>query len=103
MIWKPHHARDSRVVESSSIILLENYTNLSARMGVYIFLDVNHHVKYVGKAGARRMVEEIANAIYRGKDRGATRVKALYTRTDANALSLETAIRQYYDPPNNLQ
>ena len=59
-------------------------------------------MKYVGKAGPSRMVAEIAQAIYRRKDFGATRVKALYTNSDANALSLERELIDEYDPPNNL-
>jgi hypothetical protein len=58
-------------------------------------------VKYIGKAGAGRMVNEIQSAIDRGKDYGATRVKALYTNSSDRALVLEQALIAKYNPPNN--
>jgi hypothetical protein len=48
------------------------------------------------------MVVEIDNAIRRGKAFGTTLVKALYTNSDVNALSLENALIVKYNPPNNL-
>ena len=36
-----------------------------------------------------------------GKDLGATRVKALYTNSNRNALSLERELISVYDPPSN--
>lgn len=48
------------------------------------------------------MIVEIENAINRGKDYGATRVKALYTNSEKDALSLEGDLIEKYDPPNNL-
>lgn len=72
------------------------------RAGVYLFADVNMNVKYVGKAGAGRMADEVQSAIDRRKDRGATKVKFLYTNSDARALELERMLRFKYDPPNNL-
>jgi hypothetical protein len=48
------------------------------------------------------MVKEVSNAINRGKDYGATIVKALYTNSATNALSLEGDLKAKYNPPNNL-
>ncbi|MFT7614766.1 MAG: excinuclease UvrABC nuclease subunit [Parvicellaceae bacterium] len=104
MKWKPHHAKDNRITSTSSIKHLDNFKDLPIGRGVYILMDKNHHVKYVGKAGARRMVAEINDAINnRTKGRGATRVKALYIATENQAYAVETQLRHYYDPPNNLQ
>ena len=55
----------------------------------------------IGKAGAGRMVDEIQSAKDRGKDYGATRVKALYTNSADRAQSLEQALIEKYNPPNN--
>jgi len=47
------------------------------------------------------MVDEVADAISRKKDKNASRVGALYTNSDANALSLERDLIRKYNPPNN--
>lgn len=102
MIWNANDTNDSRVVSHAYWRQLNNYGDLEARSGVYIFADVNKQVKYIGKAGARRMVLEIESALNRRKGYGATQVKALYTNSDANALSLERDLINKYNPPNNL-
>jgi len=99
--WSISDHQDWRVVDFTRWLKLTNYQNLEERAGVYIFANVNHQVKYIGKAGAGRMVAEIGNAIRRDKDRGATLVKALYTNSTANAQSLETDLIRKYRPPNN--
>lgn len=101
MEWDPSDQNDYRVVEFSRWRNLENYGTFEERSGVYIFANVDWQVKYIGKAGAGRMVDEIQSAIDRGKDYGATRVKALYTNSADRALSLEHALIEKYDPPNN--
>ena len=103
MEWRYSDESDYRVVAKTSWYNLENYERLKERSGVYIFADVNHQVKYIGKAGARRMVDEIASAISRGKAYGASRLKALYTNSDERALSLERDLIDKYNPPNNLR
>lgn len=102
MQWETSDHQDWRVVDYTRWLNISNYQNLEARAGVYIFADVNHQVKYIGKAGAGRVVDEIYNAIYRGKNRGATRVKVLYTNSNSNATSLEAKLIEKYNPPNNL-
>lgn len=101
MIWDIGDQQDRRVVDYSSWLNLENYENLENKAGVYIFADASHDVKYNGKAGAGRMVDEISDAIRREKNKGATLVKALYTNSSENAQSLETDLINKYDPPNN--
>ena len=102
MEWDSTDANDYRVVAQSRWRDINNYRGLQARAGVYVFANINLQVKYVGKAGPGRIVDEITNALYRRKDFGATRVKALYTNSDSNALSLERKLIDLYDPPNNL-
>lgn len=103
MIWNSNDTNDYRVVSHAYWRQLNNYSDLEDRAGVYIFADVNKQVKYIGKAGARRMVLEIESALRREKGYGATQVKALYTNSDANALSLERDLINNYNPPNNLR
>ena len=95
-------AGDWRVVASAYWRNLDNYAGLEARAGIYIFANSALQVKYIGKEGAGRLVIEISSAISRGKDYGATQVKALYTNSDSNAQSLERDLINKYNPPNNL-
>lgn len=101
MKWDNKDGRDWRVVASSGWTMLSNYGNIQPRAGVYIFADSALQVKYVGKAGAGRIVLEVGSAISRGKAYGASQVRALYTNSDANAQSLESILIDKYDPPNN--
>ena len=102
MQWDSGDQRDWRVVAVCEWRSLENYQDLEPRAGVYIFADAGLQVKYIGKAGAGRMVDEVAGAIRRDKAYHATRVKALYTNSEAYAQSLESELIKKYDPPNNL-
>lgn len=102
MAWDSSDHSDYRVVAYTGWKYLENYGTFEYRAGVYLFANVNLQIKYIGKAGAGRMVIEIESAIGRGKAYGATQVKALYTNSDANALSLENDLIGKYNPPNNL-
>jgi excinuclease UvrABC nuclease subunit len=101
MIWQREDCYDNRVVKYSLWTPKFKYSLLEERAGMYLFVDDQHDVKYVGKAGAGRMVAEIRDAISRGKDKGASLVKALYTNSDPNALSLERDLINKYNPPNN--
>ena len=101
MAWDDSDHRDYRVVEYSGWRNLENYGTFEYRAGVYLFANVDLYIKYVGKAGAGRMVDEIQGAINRGKAYGATKVKALYTNSEERAASLEKALIDKYNPPNN--
>ena len=102
MIWDSSDHSDYRVIAYTGWRYLENYGTCEDRAGVYLFANADLHIKYVGKAGAGRIVIEIDNAIRRGKSYGATLVKALYTNSDANALSLESNLIAKYNPMNNL-
>lgn len=101
MIWDSSDHDDYRIVEYTGWRNQENYGTFEHRAGVYLFADVDLHVKYVGKAGAGRMVDEITSAISREKAFGATKVKALYTNSNDLALSLENYLKEKYNPPNN--
>ena len=102
MQWDSSDHSDWRVVEYTGWRYIDNYGTFEHRAGTYIFANKDLQVKYVGKAGAGRVVDEIASAIRRGKDYGATRVKVLYTNSSDNAASLERVLIDKYNPPNNL-
>jgi len=101
MKWISKDASDRRIVASSYWRKIVNYKGLVNRTGVYVFANSAYQVKYVGKAGFVRMVPEIYNAITRGKAYGASQVKALYTNSEKNALSLERDLINKYNPLNN--
>lgn len=101
MKFNPAHLSDWRVVSYTRWVAIGKH-NFEARSGVYIFASADHHVKYVGKAGPGRMQDEVNDAISRGKDYRASLVRALYTNSNANALSLEKELIKYYSPPNNI-
>ena len=101
MKWDSSDQRGRRIVSYSGWRHIKSYSGLKKKAGVYIFADVDLQVNYIGKAGAGRMVEEITDAIYRDKERGAAQVKALYTDSDEEAQSLEADLIDKYDPPNN--
>ncbi len=102
MIWDFSDHGDYRVVAYTRWRGIWNYESLEARAGVYLFANANLSVVYVGKAGPSRMIVEIESAFRRKKDRGATKVKALYTNSDDRAKTLERDLIEKYDPPNNI-
>ena len=101
MKWNPSDQQDSRIVTFTRWRNLNKYETLEERAGVYIFANIDWQVKYIGKAGAGKMVVESKNAIIRDKAYGATRVKALYTNSNEKALSLEEYLIKKYNPLNN--
>lgn len=102
MIWDSSDHRDYRIVAYTRWRYIWNYESLEARAGVYVFANAKLSVVYVGKAGAGRMIVEIESAFRRKKDRGATKVKALYTNSDDKAKTLERNLIDKYHPPNNI-
>jgi excinuclease UvrABC nuclease subunit len=101
MIWDSSDHSDYRVVSYCGWRNLENCGTLENRSGVYLFANSDLHIKYVGKAGPRRMADEAQDAIRRNKAYGASLVKALYTNSDERASSLEASLINKYNPPNN--
>jgi len=99
--WDHKDGWDRRVVKDTGWRFIENYETFEERAGIYLFANVDLQVKYVGKAGAGRIVAEIESAIRRGKDHGATQVKVLYTNSSAAAQDLETYLIRKYEPVNN--
>jgi excinuclease UvrABC nuclease subunit len=102
MQWDPNEVVDSRVVSSSDWwINLKDYETLEARAGVYLFANTKYDIKYIGTAGAGKMLQEIKGAINKKKNKGATHVRALYTNSKAKAQSLKKHLVQKYNPVNN--
>lgn len=102
MQWDPNDVVDDRVVEASEWwINLNEYEKLEPRAGVYLFANTKYDIKYIGTAGAGKMVKEIGKAIKNKKSKGATQVRALYTNSKQRAQTLEKQLIKKYDPVNN--
>ena len=102
MQWDPNDVVDSRVVSSSEWwIDLKDYKELEAKAGVYLFANAKYDIKYIGTAGARRMVQEVRRAIDRKKSKGATKIRTLYTNSTEKAQSLKKYLIAKYNPVNN--
>jgi excinuclease UvrABC nuclease subunit len=108
MKWNPKDEDDKRIVKQSPWINIDKYKEIEKRAGVYIFASADYDIKYIGKAGPRRLVLEyftileIYSALSRGKDKGATIVKALYTNSNDTASDLELDLVIKYNPENNI-
>lgn len=102
MLWDPNDVVDSRVVEASDWwINVKEFETLEERAGIYLFGNNKYDIKYIGKAGAGKMVVEIKAAIDKKKSKGATQVRALYTNAKDKAQSLEKYLIEKYNPVNN--
>ena len=102
MQWDPNEVVDTRVVTASQWwIDLKDTEKLEPRAGVYLFANAKVDIKYVGTAGAGKMIIEIKKAIKNKKSKGATKVRALYTNSKEKAQSLEKYLIQKYNPVNN--
>lgn len=108
MKWNENHENDNRIVDKTDWFLLDDYKELKENAGVYVFVNDNLDVKYIGRAGQGRMVLEhiqvfeIHSAICRGKDDGATKVKTLYTQNNERSIALEADLIKLYTPTNNI-
>jgi excinuclease UvrABC nuclease subunit len=102
MQWDPNEVVNSRVVAVSEWwINLKDFGELEARAGVYLFANSKYDIKYVGTAGAGKMVEEVRDAINKKKSKGATKIRALYTNSKEKAQSLQEYLIEKYNPVNN--
>jgi hypothetical protein len=102
MQWDPNDVVDSRVDSSSEWwIDLKDYETLEAKAGVYLLANAKYDIKYIGTAGAGKMIQEIKDAINRKNSKGATKIRALYTKSKAKAQSLEKYLTKKYNPVNN--
>ncbi|MCW4051364.1 MAG: hypothetical protein NWE89_16705 [Candidatus Bathyarchaeota archaeon] len=99
--WGPNDEKDRRILKVSPWKSLQNLGTIEPRSGVYVFTDSLYNVKYIGKAGHGKMLQEINQAMEIGKDTGAEHVKALFTTSETNAESLQRRLVSKYKPSNN--
>lgn len=97
MKWQPQQAKDNRISSSSSIIDMNNCENLEIRTGVFIIMDRDHDVYYIGKAKGKSLRDEIEKfAIKFAREISPFKIKVLYTDHYNLATTLESDLRDYY-------
>ncbi|MCK4333283.1 hypothetical protein KAX06_00690 [candidate division WOR-3 bacterium] len=96
---------DERIVEFPDEILdyPEKVDNIPDKAGVYVLLDDDFEVLYVGKAGGGRLKTEIKTKEGSPHEEGATKCLWARTNSDEIAKAIESEWISKYDPPNNTQ
>lgn len=103
MKWNPIDERDERIADKGRWCSLENAEKKTPDIGgVYVFIDSDMDVKYIGKAGIGELRNEIQNAISSEKSGSATRVGWFATNSKGFVDDLAREWTDKYRPINNL-
>jgi len=94
---------DRRVVEASPYALdyPDQVEEAPNNAGVYIFIDIEEEVIYVGKASGGRLRDEIKAKRNTTADKGANKYRWFRTNSDEVAKDLEADWIKKYQPRNN--
>jgi len=94
---------DRRVVEASPYALdyPDQVEEAPNNAGVYIFIDIEEEVIYVGKASGGRLRDEIKAKRNTTADKGANEYRWFRTNSDEVAKDLEADWIKKYQPRNN--
>jgi len=94
---------DPRVVDSSPYALdyPADVDEAPDRAGVYMFINGNDEVIYIGKASGGRLRNEIKDKKDTSADKGATKYRWFRTNSDEVAKDLEQDWLKKYQPKNN--
>jgi len=95
---------DTRVVESSPYAMdyPADVYKAPDRAGVYMFIDEEDEVIYIGKACGGRLRDEIKAKRNTNADRGTKNYRWFRTNSDEIAKDLETDWIEKYRPKNNI-
>lgn len=95
---------DKRVVEASPYALAypAEVDKAPDKAGVYMFIDKDEDVIYVGKASAGRLRDEIKGKRNTSADQGAQTYRWFRTNSDELARDLEADWIRKYRPKNNV-
>ena len=95
--------RDKRIVQPSPYAM--NYPGdvdkAPDNAGVYMFIDENDDVIYVGKASGGRLKTEIKSKKDQDAENGAIKYRWFRTNSDEIAINLEADWIEKYQPENN--
>ena len=96
--------KDKRVVETSSYPLdyPAEVDKAPDKAGVYMFINIDDEVIYVGKASGGRLRDEIKEKRNTSADRGAKKYRWFRTNSDEVARDLEADWIKKYQPKNNI-
>ena len=103
MHWDIMDTKEIGISEHTHWSRLRDYDELAQGTGVFIFADDEHKVKYIGKAGPRKFVEDIAQALAKGKGEEATMLMALYMKNGQSAKHVYRLLINKSLPPNNMR
>ena len=95
---------DKRVVEASPYALgyPAEVDKAPDKAGIYVFIDKEEEVIYVGKASGGRLRDEIKGKRNTSADRGATKYRWFRTNSDEVAKDVEADWIKKYQPKNNV-
>jgi excinuclease UvrABC nuclease subunit len=95
---------DKRVVEASPYALdyPADVDKAPDKAGVYMFIDKEEEVIYVGKASGGRLRDEIKGKRGTSADRGALKYRWFRTNSDEVAKDVEADWIKKYRPKNNV-
>ena len=95
---------DERVVETSPYALdyPADVDNAPDKAGVYMFIDGEDEVIYIGKASGGSLRDEIKAKRNTSADRGAKKYRWFRTNSDEVAKDLEADWIKKYKPKNNV-
>ena len=94
---------DKRVVETSPYALdyPADVDKAPNKAGVYMFIDAEGEVVYVGKASGGRLKDEIQSKKGTSSEKDATKYRWFRTNSDEVAKDLESDWIKKYQPSNN--
>ena len=94
---------DRRVVEASPYALdyPDQVEEAPNNAGVYMFIDIEEEIIYVGKASGGRLRDEIKAKRNTTADKGANKYRWFRTNSDEVAKDLEADWIKKYQPRNN--
>lgn len=102
MRWDAGDEKDNRIRSMGRWFPISSADEKApTQAGVYVFTDFELQVRYVGKAGAGRLRDEIQDALKRGKGYGVSQFGWFATNSEEIALSLEKKWIDKYQPLNN--
>jgi excinuclease UvrABC nuclease subunit len=102
MVWEVSDTLDWRVGDYTGWVDVRNYTQIENRSGVFILVDCDLQVKYIGIADRGEMKGEIERILVRMKGWTFSRIKVLFTNSSAYAKLLMPVLIKKYNPPLNL-
>ena len=101
MIWEVSDNLDWRVGDYTGWIDIQDYQEIENRSGIFVLVDCELQVKFIGYAERGNMKNAIARMLLKEKNLEISRIKVLYTNSSAYAELLIPILIKKYKPPFN--